>query len=301
MPRHFLKLSDLTRAEFSALFARTHSLKAKQKQGIVYQPLLGKTIALLFEKNSTRTRVSFEAGINQLGGSAVYLNAKESQLGRGETIPDMARVVSRMVDLVMIRTYAHRTIDDFAFHSQVPVINGLSDIDHPCQITADIFTYEELRGPIQGKIVTWLGDPNNVCQTWLQAATIFDFQIRIAAPAYYHQPHWQNANLIWCEDPFEAAEKADIIVTDTWVSMGMEDEAFKRRKDFLNYSVTPAIMKQAKAEAVFMHCLPAHRGEEVVDAVIDSEQSIVWYEAENRLHTQKALMEFLILGHIPTE
>jgi ornithine carbamoyltransferase len=301
--KHFLQLRDFSRTEFDYLLYRTRVLKARQRSGTPYQPLRGKTLAMIFEKNSTRTRVSFEAGMAQLGGTALFLSSRDTQLGRGERIEDVAEVISRMVDAVMIRTFEHEIAQRFASHSRVPVINGLTDRHHPCQILADIFTFIEQRGPIRGKTVAWVGDPNNVCNTWLQAARIFDFTFRVAAPPGYEllpepregepSPHLKRF-----EDPLEAVRGVDLVTTDVWTSMGFENEAEERKKKFAAYQVGQSMMGLAKPEALFMHCLPAHRGEEVEAAVIDGPQSVVWEEAENRMHTQKALLEYLLLGKI---
>jgi ornithine carbamoyltransferase len=258
---------------------------------------------MIFEKSSTRTRVSFEAGMAQLGGHALFLTTRETQLGRGETIEDVAEVISRMVDLVMVRTFEQAIVERFAAHSRVPVINGLTDEYHPCQILADIFTYLEHRGPIRGKTVAWVGDSNNVCNTWLQAARVFDFRFHVATPPGYElEPErgedYESAHLQQFTDPHDAARGADLVTTDVWTSMGFEDEAEARKREFADYRVDIDMMKLAKPDALFMHCLPAHRGEEVEAAVIDGAQSVVWEEAENRLHTQKALMEYLLLGKV---
>jgi ornithine carbamoyltransferase len=301
--KHFLQLRDFSRAEFDYLLSRTRVLKSRQRSGTLYQPLRGKTLAMIFEKNSTRTRVSFEAGMAQLGGTALFLSSRDTQLGRGERIEDVAEVISRMVDAVMIRTFEHDIVQRFASHSRVPVINGLTDRHHPCQILADIFTFIEQRGPIRGKTVAWVGDPNNVCNTWLQAARIFDFTFHVSTPAGYELKadpgeSEQSLHLKRFEDPLEAVRGVDLVTTDVWTSMGFENEAEERKKKFAAYQVNQNMMRLAKPGALFMHCLPAHRGEEVEAAVIDGPQSVVWEEAENRLHTQKALIEYLILGKV---
>jgi ornithine carbamoyltransferase len=297
-PKHFLQLKDLSRHELEYLLARSRQLKARHHAGTLYQPLRGRTLAMVFEKNSTRTRVSFEAGMAQLGGTALYLSARDTQLTRGEPVEDVARVISRMVDLIMIRAFEHGMVERFAAHSQVGVINGLTDTHHPCQVLADIATFIEHRGPIKGRIVAWVGDANNVCNTWVQAAQTLDFQLRVSAPDGYglrldHGPNVHAAN-----DPRAAVEDADLVSTDVWTSMGFEAEAEERRKRFAGYQVDAELMRLARPEALFMHCLPAHRGEEVSAEVIDGPQSVVWDEAENRLHTQKALMEYLLLGKV---
>jgi ornithine carbamoyltransferase len=301
--RHFLQLKDFARGEFEYLLARARILKARHRSGTLYQPLRGRTLAMIFEKNSTRTRVSFEAGMTQLGGSALFLSSRDTQLGRGEAIEDVAEVISRMVDVVMIRTFQQDIVERFAMHSRVPVINGLTDEYHPCQLLADLFTFIEQRGLLRGKTVAWVGDSNNVCNTWVQAAQIFEFRLRIAAPAGYEieseRVPAEGARFLECfADPRDAVRGADLVTTDVWTSMGFEDEAEERKKRFAAYQVNREMMRLAKPEALFMHCLPAHRGEEVEAAVIDGPRSVVWEEAENRLHTQKALIEFLLLGKV---
>jgi ornithine carbamoyltransferase len=265
--------------------------------------LQDRTLVMIFEKASTRTRLSFEAGMHQLGGSAIYLNTRDSQLGRGEPVEDAAQVISRMSDLVMIRTFEQEIIERFARHSRVPVINGLTNEYHPCQILADIFTFIEKKGPIQGRTVAWIGDSNNVCNTWLQAAEIFDFNVHVSTPPGYEVEVeraglYGTANFEQFADPMEAARGADLVTTDVWTSMGFEAENEERLRDFADWQVDAEMMRAASPEAVFMHCLPAHRGEEVAGEVIDGAQSVVWDEAENRLHAQKALMEFLLLGRV---
>ena len=300
---HFLELKDFSRAELDYLMARTRVLKSRQRSATLYQPLKGKTLAMIFEKNSTRTRVSFEAGMAQLGGAALFLSSRETQLGRGEPIEDVAEVISRMVDVVMIRTFEHDIAQRFASHSRVPVINGLTDRYHPCQVLADIFTFVEQRGPIRGKTVAWIGDPNNVCNTWLQATEIFDFHFHVASPPGYELEPALGAgreagHLTRFSQPLEAVHGADVVTTDVWTSMGFEDEAEERKRQFAGFQVNRSMMRLAKPDALFMHCLPAHRGEEVESAVIDGPQSVVWEEAENRMHTQKALLEYLLLGKV---
>lgn len=297
--RHFLSLHDLSADEARALIARATELKRMLRAGEEYRPLPNRTLAMIFEKSSTRTRVSFEVGMVQLGGHALFLSPRDTQLGRGEPIEDSARVLSRMVDAVMIRTFEHATVERFAAHSQVPVINGLTDRLHPCQLLADIQTYQEHRGDIRGRRVTWIGDGNNMCHSFMEAAELFDFQLRIACPEGFEP----DAGLLAavdgrCEilrDPQEAAEAADLVVTDVWASMGQEDEQAGREALFAPFQVDDAVMARSAPDALFMHCLPAHRGEEVAASVIDGPQSVVWDEAENRLHAQKALLEFLLL------
>ncbi|HTJ97634.1 MAG TPA: ornithine carbamoyltransferase [Rhodocyclaceae bacterium] len=305
-PRHFLQLKDLTRSELNYVFERTRWIKDQFKSYQKYWPLEDRTLVMIFEKASTRTRLSFEAGMHQLGGAAIYLNTRDSQLGRGEPVEDAAQVISRMSDIVMIRTYEQDIIERFAANSRVPVINGLTNEYHPCQILADIYTFIEHRGSIEGKTVAWIGDSNNVCNTWLQAAEVFGFNVHVSTPPGYEvEP--ERAGLYGTDhyeefaDPMEAAKGADLVTTDVWTSMGFEAENEERLRDFADWQVDGDMMKVAAKDAVFMHCLPAHRGEEVAAEVIDGPQSVVWDEAENRLHTQKALMEFLLLGHISVE
>jgi ornithine carbamoyltransferase len=302
--RHFLQLKDFSREEFAYLFARTRWIKDRFKRYESYQPLHDRTLAMVFEKQSTRTRVSFEAGMHQLGGSVITLMTRDTQLDRGEPIEDVARVISRMVDIVMIRTFEQDIIERFAAHSRVSVVNGLTNEYHPCQIMGDIYTFVEHRGDIRGRTVAWIGDSNNVCNTWLQAAELLDFNVHVSTPPGYEvEP--QRAGLYGTEhyevfdDPMEAVKGADLITTDVWTSMGFEDEDAERKRAFEDWQVDTEMMRAARADALFMHCLPAHRGEEVAADVIDGPQSIVWDEAENRLHTQKALMEFLLLGRVP--
>ncbi len=301
--KHFLQFKDLNREELEYLFERTRIIKQKYKSYQQYWPLTDRTLVMIFEKASTRTRLSFEAGMQQLGGSAIYLNTRDSQLGRGEPVEDAGQVISRMSDLVMIRTYEQSIIERFAANSRVPVINGLTNEYHPCQILADIYTYIEQRGSIQGKTVAWIGDSNNMCNTWLQAAEILDFNVHVSTPPGYEvEP--ERAGLYGHEhyeeftDPMEAARDADMVTTDVWTSMGFEAENEERMKDFADWQVDEDMMAVAAPDALFMHCLPAHRGEEVSAGVMDGPQSVVWDEAENRLHVQKALMEYLLLGRV---
>jgi ornithine carbamoyltransferase len=303
MPRHFLQLRDLTRDELAHVFTRSQRIKARFKSYERYWPLQDRTLVMIFEKASTRTRLSFEAGMHQLGGAAIYLNTRDSQLGRGEPVEDAAQVISRMSDVVMIRTFEQEIIERFARHSRVPVINGLTNEYHPCQILADIFTFIEHRGPIQGKTVAWIGDSNNVCNTWLQAAEIFDFNVHVSTPPGYEVEAERaglhdSSHFVQFADPMDAARGADLVTTDVWTSMGFEAENAERMRDFADWQVEGDMMQIAAHDAVFMHCLPAHRGEEVAAEVIDGRQSVVWDEAENRLHTQKALLEFLLLGRV---
>ncbi|MFZ9391760.1 MAG: ornithine carbamoyltransferase [Betaproteobacteria bacterium] len=301
--RHFLQFNDLARDDIDYLFARTRIIKDRFKRYVRHMPLLDRTLVMIFEKASTRTRLSFEAGMHQLGGAAIYLNTRDTQLGRGEPVEDAAQVISRMCDLVMIRTFEQTIVERFAANSRVPVINGLTNEYHPCQILADIFTFIEHRGSIRGKTVAWIGDSNNVCNTWLQAAEVLDFRVRVSTPPGYEveperaglhsQGHFEQFT-----DPMQAAKGADLVTTDVWTSMGFEAENEARAKAFADWMVDEDMMRQADPKALFMHCLPAHRGEEVAAGVIDGPQSVVWDEAENRLHAQKALMEFLLLGRL---
>jgi ornithine carbamoyltransferase len=297
--RHFLTLLDLSPQEASTLLERARELKQMLRAGERYEPLRNCILAMIFEKSSTRTRVSFEAGMAQFGGHAIFLSPRDTQLGRGEPIEDNARVLSRMVDGVMIRTFEHDIIERFACHSQVPVINGLTDRFHPCQLLADMMTYLEHRQEIRGSTVAWIGDGNNMCNSYINASRTFDFQLRIACPAGFEPDAEVLASASdHCElisDPRAAAASADLVVTDVWASMGQEDEQRHRQQAFAHFQVNDAIMKPAAPDAIFMHCLPAHRGEEVAPSVIDGPQSVVWDEAENRLHAQKALLEFLLV------
>ena len=301
-PRHFLQFRDFTRVEFDHLFDRTRWIKARFKQYELYQPLRDRTLAMVFEKASTRTRVSFEAGMNQLGGIAINLNRGDTQLSRGEPIEDLARVISRMVDVVMIRTFEQAIIERFAAHSRVPVINGLTNEYHPCQILADLYTFTEHRGSIAGRTVAWIGDANNVCATWLQAAAIFDFKVHVSTPPGYSLPSAaiDPRHCAVFDDPHAACDNADLVTTDVWTSMGFEAENEERKRAFTPWQVDTDVMRHARRDALFMHCLPAHRGEEVAPEVIDGPQSVVWDEAENRLHTQKALLEYLVCGRVET-
>ena len=304
--RHYLQFKDFAREEYEYLFERTRWIKDMFKRYVPYQPLRDRTLAMVFEKHSTRTRVSFEAGMHQLGGTVITLMTRDTQMGRGEPIEDVARVISRMVDIVMIRTFEQAIIQRFSEHSRVPVVNGLTNEYHPCQILGDIYTFLEHRGSIRGKTVAWIGDSNNVCNTWLQAAEVFDFNVHVSTPPGYEvEP--ERAGLYGTdhyeefEDPMKAAKGADLITTDVWTSMGDEAESVARKRDFEAWQVDKPMMRAAKKDALFMHCLPAHRGEEVAADVIDGAQSVVWDEAENRLHVQKALMEYLLLGRVKTQ
>lgn len=297
-PRHFLTLQDLSKQELHQLLQRAIELKKSLKNGTAKQPYSGKVLAMIFEKSSTRTRVSFEAGMAQLGGSALFLSPNDTQLGRGESLEDSARVISRMVDIIMIRTYAHEKIQKFAEYSAVPVINALTDDYHPCQLLADMQTYIEHRGSIQGKCVVWVGDGNNMCQSYMNAADMLDFQLIIACPEGYEPcPDMLgkfSERVTIVRDPVEAITGADLVVTDTWASMGQEQEKLLREKAFAGFQVNEEVMALAAKDALFMHCLPAYRGMEISETIMDSKWSVVWDEAENRLHAQKALMEFLL-------
>ncbi|GAB4264000.1 MAG: ornithine carbamoyltransferase [Methylomicrobium sp.] len=294
--RHFISLHDLTPVEFRSLIDR--GIELKKNRNPDYQPLKGKVLAMIFEKSSTRTRISFETGMIQLGGNALFLSPKDTQLGRGEPLQDSAKVISSMVDGIMLRTHKHETVTTFAKYSTVPVINGLTDLLHPCQLLADMMTYFECRGDIEGKTVTWIGDGNNMCHSYINAASLLNFKLHIACPKDY-QPNRSivensQARLEFFQTPEAAAQASDLVVTDVWASMGQEEEQKQRELAFRDYQVTEQVMKAAKPDALFMHCLPAHRGEEVAAEVIDGPQSVVFEEAENRLHAQKALLELLM-------
>lgn len=299
--RHFLTLLDLSSEELNNLIHRAIELKKMRNTGEVYEPLKNQVMAMIFEKASTRTRVSFEAGMAQFGGHAMFLSPRDTQLGRGEPIEDSARVISSMVDVVMIRTFSHELVEAFAAHSKVPVINALTDEYHPCQLLADMQTYLEVRGSIKGKTVTWVGDGNNMCSSYINAARQFDFHLNIACPAGY-EPDAEllaaNADRIsLTHDPKIAVTGSDLVVTDVWASMGQEEEESVRLKRFEGFQVNTALMDLADKEAVFMHCLPAHRGEEVSDEMMSDPRCVAFQEAENRLHAQKALLEFLMVKH----
>ncbi len=311
--KHYLQFKDLTADEYGYLLRRAAFIKARFKAFEKYQPFADpdRTLAMIFEKASTRTRVSFEAGMYQMGGSVVHLTTGDSQLGRAEPIEDSARVISRMVDLVMIRTFGQEKIERFARYSRVPVINGLTNEFHPCQILADLFTLVEHRpapsgdplDAIRGKVVAWVGDGNNMANTWLQAAQLLGFTVHVSTPSGYEvDTKLAGVTNTDCfkvfKDPKEACRGADLVTTDVWTSMGYEAENEVRRTAFAQWCVDEAMMAVAKPDALFMHCLPAHRGEEVTAEVIDGPQSVVWDEAENRMHVQKALMEYLLLGRL---
>ena len=301
--RHYLQFKDFSREEYAYLFERTRWIKEQFKAYKRYWPLSDRTLVMIFEKASTRTRLSFEAGVQQLGGAAIYLNTRDSQLGRGEPVEDAAQVISRMSDLIMIRTFEQTIVERLAAHSRVPVINGLTNEFHPCQIMADIYTYIEHRGSIEGKTVAWIGDSNNMCYTWLQAAEVLGFKVNVSTPKGYEvNPALaglsDNQHFAQFDDPMDAARGADLVTTDVWTSMGFEAENEARIRAFADWQVDAEMMGVAHPDAIFLHCLPAHRGEEVSAEVIDGPQSVVWDEAENRLHVQKALMEFLVLGRV---
>jgi len=298
--RHFLSLLDLSADELNGLLQRAAELKQLQHNHHDHTTLKNQVLAMVFEKSSTRTRVSFEAGMNQLGGSALFLSPRDTQLGRGEPIEDTARVLSSMVDIIMVRTFEHEKITTFAEYSSVPVINGLTDLEHPCQLLADLQTWFEHHDSIQGATVTWIGDGNNMCHSWIHAAQLLDFKLNIACPEGYDpdaailQAAGEHAAII--RDPATASRDSNLLVTDVWASMGQEEEQDDRADVFEPYQVNRELMAAADSDALFMHCLPAHRGEEVTAEVIDGPQSVVWNEAENRLHSQKALLEFLLKG-----
>ncbi|EDZ64919.1 ornithine carbamoyltransferase [beta proteobacterium KB13] len=301
--KHFLQFNDLTKDEIYYLFDRAKWLKKQFKEYQKHWPLEDRTLVMIFEKASTRTRLSFESGMHQLGGAAIYLNTKDSQLGRGEPVEDAAQVISRMSDVVMIRTFEQEIIERFAQNSRVPVINGLTNEYHPCQILADIFTFIEHRGSVEGKTVAWIGDSNNVCNTWLQAAELLDFNMHVSTPKGYEVEVeraglYDDSHFEQFENPMDAAKDAHLVTTDVWTSMGYESEQSERKSVFADWQVDQEMMDASAKDSLFMHCLPAHRGEEVTSDVIDGPKSVVWDEAENRLHVQKALLEYLLIGKV---
>ena len=297
--KHFLTLLDIPKEDIKKLIHRAIELKKMTKENIVYTPLQNKTIALLFDKSSTRTRASFEVGMTHFGGNTLFLSPRDTQLGRGEPIEDTAKVISSMVDCVVIRTHDHEDVVKFSSKSSVPVINGLTELVHPCQLLADVMTYIEINGDIEGKKVAWIGDANNMCNSYINASKQFDFELSIATPEKYIPSLYKDdKNIILTHDPLEAAKDADLIVTDVWASMGQEDEEDERKKIFKSLQVNKNVMNVANKNAIFMHCLPAHREEEVTSEVLDSKSSVVWQEAENRLHAQKALLEYLLVKNI---
>ena len=302
MKKDFLSVYDLTRKDFDRIFSHAATLKAMLKDGIIYQPLAGRTLGMIFDKSSTRTRLSFEAGMYQLGGLAIYLNSRDTQLGRGETIADTARIVSRYLDAVMIRTFSQESVEEFARHADIPVINGLTDLMHPCQIVSDLFTIVEKKGTCEGLKIAYVGDGNNVANSWIDAAAKLPFKLALACPKGYdpdarilergRKKALKGVSLH--RDPVQAVKGADVIYTDVWASMGQEAEQEARAKVFEGYQVNRKLVQHAKADAIVMHCLPAHRGEEISAEVLDGPRSVVWDEAENRLHVQKAILEILM-------
>ena len=296
--RHFLRVSDLSYNEIQKLFARSTVLKKQVKEKVYEQELQNRTLILLFEKHSTRTRLSFEVGMQQLGGNSIVLQMRDTQIDRGETIEDAARVISRMCDIIMLRTFEHSKIEAFAKNSTVPLINGLTNEHHPCQVLSDIFTFQEQRGDILGKTISWIGDINNMCASWIEASNIFGFKLHVSSPPQYkhllEELNISQSNVEYFADPIEACVQSSLITTDVWTSMGFEQEKQERLKTFERWTVDRRKIDAANKDVVFMHCLPAHRGEEVSADVIDGPQSVVWQEAENRLHFQKALLEHLI-------
>jgi len=302
LKKDFLSVYDLTRKDFDRIFSHAATLKAMLKDGIIYQPLAGRTLGMIFDKSSTRTRLSFEAGMYQLGGLAIYLNSRDTQLGRGETIADTARIVSRYLDAVMIRTFAQESVEEFARHADIPVINGLTDLMHPCQIVSDLFTIVEKKGTYEGLKIAYVGDGNNVANSWIDAAAKLPFRLALACPKGYDP----DARILergkkkaprgvsLYRDPVQAVKNADVVYTDVWASMGQEAEQEARAKVFEDYQVNRKLMQHARPDAIVMHCLPAHRGEEISAEVLDGPRSVVWDEAENRLHVQKAILEILV-------
>ncbi len=304
MKRDFISILDISPDELHLLIQTAACLKKERKNDLFRRDLANKALGMIFEKSSTRTRISFEVGIQELGGFALFLNPDDMQLGRGEEIPDTARVLSRFLSIVMMRVFSHQTVQDFAFHASIPVINGLSDQEHPCQILADILTITEYCGTTQGKKVAFIGDGNNVCNSLLLSSSMTGMEITVASPPDYcpradilKKARDIGGNVKITHDPREAVSGAEVVITDTWVSMGDENETEKRMAAFSSFSLTPELMKYASLEAIVMHCLPAHRGREITNEVIDGERSVVWDEAENRLHVQKALM-LLLTGAI---
>ncbi|MDF2641318.1 MAG: ornithine carbamoyltransferase [Pseudomonas sp.] len=301
--RHFLSMMDYTPDELLGLIRRGVELKDLRNRGVLFEPLKNRVLGMIFEKSSTRTRLSFEAGMIHLGGQAIFLSHRDTQLGRGEPISDSAKVMSRMLDAVMIRTYAHANLIEFAANSRVPVINGLSDDLHPCQLLADMQTFLEHRGSIKGKTVAWIGDGNNMCNSYIEAAIQFDFQLRVACPLGYEpNPEFlalAGDRVTVVRDPKAAVAGAHLVSTDVWTSMGQEEETAKRMALFAPFQVTRALLDLAAEDVLFMHCLPAHRGEEISADVLDDPRSVAWDQAENRLHAQKALLEFLVAPSQP--
>lgn len=299
--RHFLDLIDISSDDLRGMIEHARSMKTARRAGKVERPLAGQTLAMIFDKPSTRTRVSFDVAMRQLGGDTIVLTGQEMQLGRGETIADTARVMSRYVDVIMIRTLDHNILDELAKHASVPVINGLTKRSHPCQVMADVMTFEEHRGPIRGRTVAWTGDANNVLVSWMHAAERFEFLLKVASPPELKPKKWlldwvktSGVTVEIGDDPDEAVRGADCVVTDTWVSMGDEQSKTNRHNLLSRYQVNAKLMAKAKPDALFMHCLPAHRGEEVTDEVMDGPQSVVFDEAENRLHAQKGILTWCL-------
>jgi ornithine carbamoyltransferase len=303
LKKDFLSVYDLTRRNFDRIFSHAATLKAMLKDGIIYQPLAGKTLGMIFDKSSTRTRLSFEAGMYQLGGLAIYLNSRDTQLGRGETIADTARIVSRYLDAVMIRTFAQESVEEFARHATIPIINGLTDLMHPCQIVSDLFTIVEKKGTYEGLKIAYVGDGNNMANSWIDAAAQLPFKLALACPKGYDPDarildrgrKKASKGVSLFRDPAQAVKNADVVYTDVWASMGQESEQEARSKIFEGYQVNRKLMQHAKHDAIVMHCLPAHRGEEISAEILDGPRSVVWDEAENRLHVQKAILEILML------
>ncbi len=303
MKKDFLSVYDLTRRDFDRIFSHAATLKAMLKDGIIYQPLAGKTLGMIFDKSSTRTRLSFEAGMYQLGGLAIYLNSRDTQLGRGETIADTARIVSRYLDAVMIRTFAQESVEEFARHADIPIINGLTDLMHPCQIVSDLFTIVEKKGTYEGLKIAYVGDGNNMANSWIDAAAKLPFKLTLACPKGYDPDarilergkKKASKGVSLFRDPVQAVKNADVVYTDVWASMGQEAEQEARAKIFEGYQVNRKLMQHAKPDAIVMHCLPAHRGEEISAEILDGPRSVVWDQAENRLHVQKAILEILML------
>jgi len=299
--KDFLCLSDWSRAELEQIFALTRELKAQQKQGVAHQRLAGKTLGMIFEKSSTRTRVSFEAGMFQLGGHALFLSSSNTQMGRGEPIKDTARCMARYVDGVMIRTYSQQAVEEFARYASIPVINGLTDLYHPCQVMADLFTVIEHKQDYRDQVYCWIGDGNNMANSWINAAAVFGFKLRVATPKGYEpdsavvkRAQDAGAEILYTNDPVEAATGADVLNTDVWASMGQEAEQKEREVAFKGYQINLELLKVAAADCIVMHCLPAHRDEEITDEVMESRHSVIYDQAENRLHVQKAIMATLM-------
>ena len=305
MKRDFLSFKDWSRDDLDSILKRAIELKDMQRKGVVYHPLTGKTLAMIFEKSSTRTRVSFEVGMFQLGGHAIFMSPRETQIGRGEPVKDTARVLSRYVNGIMIRTFSQEVVEELAGYSTVPVINGLTDLLHPCQIMADLLTVIEKKGTYEGLKMAWIGDGNNMANSWIEAAGKLGFDLTLACPKGYtpdpviladaHKITTGKIRLT--SDPFEAAKDGDVINTDVWASMGQEEEKKQREVAFKGYQVNTELMKVAQKDAIVLHCLPAHRGEEITEEVIEGPNSMVWDQAENRLHVQKAIMEKLMGGN----